>query len=100
MEPAVLLMDEPLSNLDALLRLTFRAELKKLVSELGTTAIYVTHDHSLELPAGVAAGPHAGGRAARLAPAADRLHRGAGAQGGGAGGLPGPSQPGPVAPAG
>src|SRR6266540_3176108 len=56
MEPAVLLMDEPLSNLDALLRLTFRAELKKLVSELGTTAIYVTHDHSLELPAGVAAG--------------------------------------------
>jgi multiple sugar transport system ATP-binding protein len=56
MEPAVLLMDELLSNLDALLRLTFRAELKKLVSELGTTAIYVTHDHSLELPAGVAAG--------------------------------------------
>jgi multiple sugar transport system ATP-binding protein len=44
MEPAVLLMDEPLSNLDALLRLTFRAELKKLVKELGTTAIYVTHD--------------------------------------------------------
>jgi multiple sugar transport system ATP-binding protein len=44
MEPAVMLMDEPLSNLDALLRLTFRAELKKLVSELGTTAIYVTHD--------------------------------------------------------
>jgi ABC-type sugar transport system ATPase subunit len=39
-----LLMDEPLSNLDALLRLTFRAELKKLVSELGTTAIYVTND--------------------------------------------------------
>ncbi|TVT51712.1 ABC transporter ATP-binding protein [Amycolatopsis rhizosphaerae] len=40
----VLLMDEPLSNLDALLRLSFRAELKKLVSELGTTTIYVTHD--------------------------------------------------------
>src|SRR6266545_6303942 len=44
MEPAVLLMDEPLSNLDALLRLTFRAELKKLVGELKTTTIYVTHD--------------------------------------------------------
>jgi multiple sugar transport system ATP-binding protein len=43
-EPAVLLMDEPLSNLDALLRLTFRAELKKLVGELRTTTIYVTHD--------------------------------------------------------
>jgi multiple sugar transport system ATP-binding protein len=40
----VLLMDEPLSNLDALLRMAFRAELKKLVAELGTTTVYVTHD--------------------------------------------------------
>ncbi|MBF6174754.1 ABC transporter ATP-binding protein [Nocardia blacklockiae] len=44
MDADVLLMDEPLSNLDALLRLSFRAELKKLVAELGTTTIYVTHD--------------------------------------------------------
>jgi multiple sugar transport system ATP-binding protein len=44
MEPPVLLMDEPLSNLDALLRLQFRAELKKLVSEVQTTTVYVTHD--------------------------------------------------------
>jgi multiple sugar transport system ATP-binding protein len=44
MEPSVLLMDEPLSNLDALLRLQFRAELKKLVSDLKTTTLYVTHD--------------------------------------------------------
>src|SRR5437763_15376932 len=44
MEPAVWLMDEPLSNLDALLRLQFRAELKKLVHEIQTTTIYVTHD--------------------------------------------------------
>jgi multiple sugar transport system ATP-binding protein len=44
MEPSVLLMDEPLSNLDALLRLQFRAELKKLVSEVKTTTVYVTHD--------------------------------------------------------
>lgn len=44
MQPSVLLMDEPLSNLDALLRLNFRAELKRLVSELKTTTIYVTHD--------------------------------------------------------
>src|SRR5262245_7428308 len=44
MEPSVLLMDEPLSNLDALLRLQFRAELKKLVSEVNTTTVYVTHD--------------------------------------------------------
>ena len=40
----MLLMDEPLSNLDALLRLQFRAELKKLVSEVKTTTVYVTHD--------------------------------------------------------
>jgi multiple sugar transport system ATP-binding protein len=40
----VLLMDEPLSNLDALLRLEMRAELKKLLHELESTIIYVTHD--------------------------------------------------------
>jgi multiple sugar transport system ATP-binding protein len=40
----VLLMDEPLSNLDALLRLEMRAELKRLLAELKTTTIYVTHD--------------------------------------------------------
>jgi multiple sugar transport system ATP-binding protein len=40
----VLLMDEPLSNLDALLRLEMRAELKGLLGRLGVTTIYVTHD--------------------------------------------------------
>jgi len=40
----VLLMDEPLSNLDALLRLEMRAELKRLFKELKTTVVYVTHD--------------------------------------------------------
>ncbi len=44
MEPAVLLMDEPLSNLDALLRLKARAELKRLLQEVKTTTVYVTHD--------------------------------------------------------
>jgi multiple sugar transport system ATP-binding protein len=44
MQPQVLLMDEPLSNLDALLRLEARAELKRLLSEIGSTTIYVTHD--------------------------------------------------------
>jgi multiple sugar transport system ATP-binding protein len=44
MEPQVLLMDEPLSNLDALLRLQMRAELKALLQEVGTTTVYVTHD--------------------------------------------------------
>ena len=44
MEAAVLLMDEPLSNLDALLRLQMRAELKRLHQEIKATTIYVTHD--------------------------------------------------------
>lgn len=44
MRPEVLLMDEPLSNLDALLRLQMRAELKRLHREIGTTTVYVTHD--------------------------------------------------------
>jgi ABC-type sugar transport system ATPase subunit len=43
-QPTVYLMDEPLSNLDAQLRLQTRAELKRLHRELGTTMIYVTHD--------------------------------------------------------
>lgn len=43
-EPAVFLMDEPLSNLDAKLRVQTRAELSKLHRRLGITTIYVTHD--------------------------------------------------------
>ena len=43
-EPKVLLLDEPLSNLDARLRLKLRGELRKLQKELKITAIYVTHD--------------------------------------------------------
>jgi multiple sugar transport system ATP-binding protein len=42
--PQVFLFDEPLSNLDAKLRVQMRVELKKLHERLGTTAIYVTHD--------------------------------------------------------
>ena len=42
--PKLLLLDEPLSNLDAKLRLDMRAELQRLHKELGTTIIYVTHD--------------------------------------------------------
>ena len=43
-DPAVFLMDEPLSNLDAKLRVQARTEISKLHRELGTTVIYVTHD--------------------------------------------------------
>ena len=43
-EPALLLFDEPLSNLDVTLREETRAELRELVARLGLTAVYVTHD--------------------------------------------------------
>jgi multiple sugar transport system ATP-binding protein len=43
-EPAAFLMDEPLSNLDAKLRVQMRAELERLHTSLGTTTVYVTHD--------------------------------------------------------
>ena len=43
-EPDVLLLDEPLSNLDAKLRLKMRAELKRIHGEFGTTIVFVTHD--------------------------------------------------------
>jgi multiple sugar transport system ATP-binding protein len=43
-EPAAFLMDEPLSNLDAKLRVQMRAEIAKLQSDLGVTTVYVTHD--------------------------------------------------------
>ena len=45
-EPSVLFMDEPLSNLDAKLRVTMRTEIRRIQQEVGITAIYVTHDQS------------------------------------------------------
>ena len=45
-EPRAYLMDEPLSNLDARLRVQMRGELKRLQHQLGTTTIYVTHDQA------------------------------------------------------
>jgi iron(III) transport system ATP-binding protein len=44
MEPKVLLMDEPLSNLDAKLREQMRAEIRRIQKQLGITSVYVTHD--------------------------------------------------------
>ena len=43
--PSVLLLDEPLSNLDALLREQMRVEIRRIQKKLGITAIYVTHGH-------------------------------------------------------
>lgn len=46
LEPDILCLDEPLSNLDAKLRVSLRAELKRLQRELGITTLYVTHDQA------------------------------------------------------
>ena len=46
LEPGVLLFDEPLSNLDAKLRVTMRTEIRKIQQKVGITAVYVTHDQS------------------------------------------------------
>lgn len=43
-DPSVMLMDEPLSNLDAKLRVDLRAELRRIQQEMGMTTVYVTHD--------------------------------------------------------
>ena len=46
MEPKLLLLDEPLSNLDARLRLEMRVELQRVQRETGVTMVFVTHDQS------------------------------------------------------
>jgi iron(III) transport system ATP-binding protein len=46
MEPSVLLFDEPLSNLDAKLRIYMRSEIRKLQKKIGITSVYVTHDQA------------------------------------------------------
>jgi ABC-type Fe3+/spermidine/putrescine transport system ATPase subunit len=61
-EPAVLLMDEPLSNLDAQLRVSVREELRELQQRLGTTTVYVTHDQEEALAVADAVAVMAGGR--------------------------------------
>lgn len=51
-EPKILLMDEPLSNLDARLRLKIREEIRSLVKEIGITTLFVTHDQEEALSIG------------------------------------------------
>ena len=69
-EPALYLMDEPLSSLDAKLRNDLRLELKRIQQDLGATMLYVTHDQVEALTHGDAdrrarARPHGAGRHAR-----------------------------------
>ncbi|MGW5385397.1 ABC transporter ATP-binding protein [Nocardia sp. NPDC003963] len=67
MEPSVLLLDEPLSNLDARLREDLRVELRRLQVELGLTCIYVTHDQGEALALADRIAIMQGGRISQLA---------------------------------
>ena len=65
--PKVLLMDEPLSNLDAALRVRMRSEIRKLQTHLGTTTVFVTHDQEEAMSIGDAIGVMEGGRIRQFA---------------------------------
>ncbi len=74
-EPAVFLLDEPLSNLDAKLRVQMRAELKKLHQRLGVTTIYVTHDQVEAMTLGERIAVLAAGRLQQVGPPQDVYDR-------------------------
>lgn len=65
-QPAVLLFDEPLSNLDALLRIEMRAQLRRLHRSLGFTGVYVTHDQEEALSLGTRVAVMQNGRIAQI----------------------------------
>ena len=67
-EPEVFLLDEPLSNLDAKLRVQMRAELKRLHARLGITTVYVTHDQVEAMTLGHRIGVMSEGRMQQLGP--------------------------------
>jgi len=67
-EPKILLMDEPLSNLDARLRDQMRVELKKITKAIGVTTLYVTHDQAEALSLGDKVCVMDGGEILQVAP--------------------------------
>jgi multiple sugar transport system ATP-binding protein len=67
-DPAAFLMDEPLSNLDAKLRVQTRTEVSRLQRRLGTTMVYVTHDQTEALTLGDRVAVIRGGRLQQVAP--------------------------------
>ena len=69
-EPTLLLLDEPLSNLDAKMRLDIRKEIRRLQRQLGITAIYVTHDQEEALSVSDRVGVMHRGRLEQIAPGA------------------------------
>jgi ABC-type Fe3+/spermidine/putrescine transport system ATPase subunit len=74
-EPRVLLLDEPLSNLDAALREQTRRELRSLVKEIGITTVYVTHDQEEAFDLSDRIAVMQAGRLDQLGPAEELYHR-------------------------
>jgi iron(III) transport system ATP-binding protein len=70
-EPKILLMDEPLSNLDARLREQMRVELRKITKSIGVTTLYVTHDQAEALSLGDRVCVMNGGEILQIAPPHD-----------------------------
>ena len=70
-EPRLLLLDEPLSNLDAQLRLRLRDDLRRIVKDAGLTALYVTHDQAEAVVLGDRIGVMRDGRLLQLCPATE-----------------------------
>lgn len=75
MRPSVLLFDEPLSNLDALLRESLRNELRRIQLEAGITSIYVTHDQGEAMALGDTIAMMRGGEVVQLGGPADLFER-------------------------
>ena len=73
-EPKVLLMDEPLSNLDAKLRLRLRDELRRIIKAAKVTALYVTHDQSEAVVLGDRIAVMSGGKILQIGGAEDLYH--------------------------
>ena len=74
-EPQLLLLDEPLSNLDAKLRLRLRDDLRRIIKQTGVTALYVTHDQSEAVVLGDRIGVMRDGKLLQMAPPAEVYNR-------------------------
>src|SRR5215216_395889 len=74
-QPQLLLLDEPLSNLDAKLRLRLRDDLRRIIKQTGVSALYVTHDQSEAVVLGDRIGVMRDGRLLQMAPAGEIYNR-------------------------
>jgi iron(III) transport system ATP-binding protein len=74
-QPRILLLDEPLSNLDAKLRLRLRDELRRIIKEAKVTALYVTHDQSEAVVLGDRIGVMENGKLMQMSPPVELYNR-------------------------